>query len=326
MISFNSMEVRFEALKILVTGGSGFLAKILASNLRDRGHEVALASRKKSQQHPAIAGVRNITVRWDSPEDLFEACSGIEVIIHAAGLSAAESLDDPELSMVVNGENTGKLVTIAKASGARAFIYLSTVHVYSIQDNEFHSDELPNANSHPYAESNALGEKVSMSEATPSFKVFILRLANVFGTPRGGFGKASKLVVHDFAQQAVKHHKIKIKSSVGTTRYFVPSTYFTNLVDTLIRIKSEIPSRIIDVTWHRTFSLIEIATSLAKIVTQRTGSEPKIVELSKNQPPDYQREISSEFASLLCKQDQEVFESELENLVEYVIEGIGELE
>src|ERR1017187_8900780 len=76
-------------MRILVTGGTGFLGKHLASALLERGHEVSLLGRNFAQVEALIAqGAIPVKADLRDGDAVRSACAGMEIVYHAGALSA----------------------------------------------------------------------------------------------------------------------------------------------------------------------------------------------------------------------------------------------
>jgi UDP-glucose 4-epimerase len=308
-------------LRVLITGGSGYLAGLMSHHLQSKGHKLSVATRDPSGLWGQQSEVKLIEIDWENPQSISTACDGQDIVIQAAGLGARESEKSPEEAHSVNSVNTEKIARISKASGVSLFIYLSTVHVYSNSLDAVYTESSPSINGHPYARSHAHGEQLALNLSSPSFKVVVLRLSNVFGAPVGQFGKAADLAMHDFALQAVTNGKIVIQSPSSTTRDFVPSSYVARLVRNIVQSQdlTSIPN-LMNVGWGEPKSLIEAAKMIASKVEGITGIRPEISELSTEETAKRFR-LSSDLATRLCPKEPGEFDNEVTRLVEYVAKG-----
>jgi nucleoside-diphosphate-sugar epimerase len=113
-------------MKVLVTGASGFLGSHIAEQLFAAGHKVRLLLRPTSERRflgflyeEANGDVRNAA-------SLPPAVSGVDAIVHAAGLIKARS--EKEFASV-NEHGTAKLISAAQTSnpGLKQFVYISSL-------------------------------------------------------------------------------------------------------------------------------------------------------------------------------------------------------
>jgi UDP-glucose 4-epimerase len=311
-------------LRVLITGGSGYLAPIIGQALAESRHKVVFATRSIGSQQQPIADADEILINWGDDKTISAACFGVETVVHAAGLGAHASEKSPEEANSVNAVNTEKIVRTAKASGVSLFVYLSTAHVYNDSLSGVFTESSPTLNLHPYASTHALGEQLALKFGSSNFKVIVLRLANVFGAPVGHFGNAADLVMHDFALQAVTNGKIIIQSSSSITRDFVPSSYLARLVRNVVQSQdlASIPN-VLNVGWGEPKSLIEAAKIIASKVAGVTGIRPEILELSTGETAE-RFTLSSDLATRLCPKMPGEFDDEVKRLVEYVLKGAAD--
>jgi uncharacterized protein YbjT (DUF2867 family) len=98
--------------RILVTGGTGTLGRLLVARLRDAGRRVRVLSRRSRE---AEEGVEFVTGDLATGEGIEAAVEGAEIIVHCAGTSKGD--EDKALN----------LVRAASRAGARHLVYISVV-------------------------------------------------------------------------------------------------------------------------------------------------------------------------------------------------------
>jgi 2-alkyl-3-oxoalkanoate reductase len=118
----------FEKLRVLVTGGSGFLGSHIAEQLARAGHEVVALVRKTSNRK-FLSGLPDLTFAYGSVEDpdaVAKAVQGVQAIVHAAGLVKALS---PEEFETVNVRGTENLLEAAKrhVPNLKRFVFISSL-------------------------------------------------------------------------------------------------------------------------------------------------------------------------------------------------------
>jgi nucleoside-diphosphate-sugar epimerase len=112
-------------MKVLLTGGSGFLGGHLAEALVADGHRVrALIRASSPTAHLSSLGVELVRGDVGDLESLPGAVSGIDAVIHAAGLIRARRRRD---LYAVNAEGTRALAAAAAAAGFAHFVYVSSL-------------------------------------------------------------------------------------------------------------------------------------------------------------------------------------------------------
>lgn len=117
-------------MKVLVTGGAGFIGRDLIPRLVEAGHEVVATSRNPQAVIPG-ATVHQIGDLGPGT-DWRDALAGVEAVIHLAARVhvMSDTAADPMLeNQRVNTDGTAKLAADAINAGVQHFIFLSTIKV-----------------------------------------------------------------------------------------------------------------------------------------------------------------------------------------------------
>ena len=112
---------------ILVTGASGYLGHSIYSHLRGLGFSVQKGRRPSSVNSNVSRGGRWVETDWND-EDL-KFIDSFDLVIHAAGPTAANCREEPESARAFY-ETTNKRLVARAAESNKALILLSSVHVY----------------------------------------------------------------------------------------------------------------------------------------------------------------------------------------------------
>jgi UDP-glucose 4-epimerase len=183
-------------MKVLVTGGAGFIGSHIVDALLGRGHEVWVADDMSSGRLENIPAV----LRWECDitygDGLLATVEGmgLDAICHqAAQPSLRKSIDDPAHDALVNIIGTLNVIAAAKAVGAHV-VFASTSAVYDPAGGTFDEDSpiMPNL---PYGIAKATAEtylRVSGISHT------MLRYGNVYGPRQVQVGE-NQLVPHCLA-------------------------------------------------------------------------------------------------------------------------------
>ena len=210
-------------MRILITGGWGFIGGRLAQYLQQAGHTVILASRVLHNVPEWLPGAETVCIDWQSTASMELACEGVDVIVHTAGMNAQDCKADAVAALAVNGAATEQLVNAAISQSVKRFIYLSTTHVYANPLVGNISDSTTPRNPQPYATSHFAGEKALMhAQENGKLEGVVLRLSNAFGSPAHKDVNCWMLLVNDLCKQAVQTNRIEIKSSGLQYRDFIP--------------------------------------------------------------------------------------------------------
>jgi len=211
-------------MRILVTGGAGYLGSSLVPILIERGHNVRVFDRfcfgeeplrhvVSSQQCEVVHGdVR----RLDAHPGLLD---GIETIIHLAGLANDPSCDlDPEMAFDVNVEGTRHLVCAAIRTGGRRFVLASSCSVYGKGVFDLVDEQSPPNPVSVYAETKRAAEEVLAALCGDAFEMVVARPATLFGwSPRMRFD----LAINQMAATAVRQGRITVRGGGAQWRPFI---------------------------------------------------------------------------------------------------------
>jgi len=180
-------------MKILVTGGFGFIGGHTTERLLRDGHQVRvldLASGDPGGMRKKLAGGGADIVAGDiqDPDTCRKSCEGMDVVIHHAGIaSIARTIEDPVEANEVNIGGTRNLLKASVDAGVKRFIFSSSAKVYGSR-NVFPSSEtaIPNPET-PYAATKIVGERLCrMFHENSGIETISLRYFSVYG-PRQNF-------------------------------------------------------------------------------------------------------------------------------------------
>src|SRR5581483_6746526 len=143
-------------MKILVTGGAGFLGINLIRLLLEKGHQV-VSYDVAEFTYPEKDQVRVVTADIRNQPQLAIAMAGIDMIVHCA---AALPLYTEEEIMSIDVEGTRNVLEAAFNAGAQRVVHISSTAVYGIPDHHplYETDKLDGVG--PYGKAKIAAEKV----------------------------------------------------------------------------------------------------------------------------------------------------------------------
>jgi UDP-glucose 4-epimerase len=174
-------------VKILVTGGAGFIGSHLVRRLiKDRVGSVVVLDNFHRGQYTSLADcVDEIGfVRGDvrDPLALHEALQGIEVVYHLAAQSSVISAGlNADYTYSTNVGGSFQLLQAAKASGVRRVVFASSREVYGDPRHLPVPETAPLKPKNLYGASKAAGEALCSAFGSSEMETVIVRLANVYG-------------------------------------------------------------------------------------------------------------------------------------------------
>ena len=211
-------------VKILITGGMGYLGGRIADFLKRNHHEttIVLGTHRKSQEIPNWAKSFQ-TTHMDvcDASSIEEAVEGLDTIIHLAALNEHDSFRDIESAWKINASGTQSLLSAASRKGVQRFVYFSTFHVYGDYKGTI-TEGSPTQPHHPYAATHRAAEDmVRFYQRYKNMDTLTLRLSNSFGYPMDAGINRWTLVFNDLCRQAMTSEKMVINSSGKQHRNFI---------------------------------------------------------------------------------------------------------
>jgi len=186
-------------MRVLVTGGTGFIGSNLALELISHGHEVIITGHDSEQKVPGVAkymqpGFNGID--WDS-------LGKLDVVFHQAAINDTTNLDAKEMFRA-NVDASLELFHKVIANGCQKIVYASSCATYGDVPAPYKEDGPVNP-LNPYGESKVELDKQAMALAQehPEVTIIGLRYSNVYG-PREDHKCHRMSMVTQLANQMVK--------------------------------------------------------------------------------------------------------------------------
>ena len=279
-------------MKIIITGGFGYLGTNLSNFLADRGHDIRVFSRSKIMKTKMDDKYEVILGDILNKRKISEACKDIDFAIHLAALDQHNCKKNPELALRVNGIGTRIVLEAAKKLRVKRLIYMSTLQVYGKLRGKVTEQTLP-IPINDYGLSKLLGEYYCM-QADNGMECAIARLSNAYGPILTA--SSENLVFNLFCKQSVEKQKIVLKSKGTQKRDFIAIYDVCQAIDKLLNSELKgFRENIFNVGGENALSIRESAELIAKTYFELYGKKVKI-ELDKNpveeQTADFVYDIS----------------------------------
>jgi UDP-glucose 4-epimerase len=185
-------------LKILITGGAGYLGSHTAVELVARGHEVVLldnfvnASRSVLGHLEGVIGHRPRMIDMDVRSDTLAALLGreaVDIVVHFAALKSLTESNVKPLDYYDN--NVGGMLNLLQAmrtSGVNSIVFSSSATVYGRPDHCPIDESAALRVTNPYGRTKLFGEEIlrDAKAATPAMRVALLRYFNPVGAHESG--------------------------------------------------------------------------------------------------------------------------------------------
>jgi nucleoside-diphosphate-sugar epimerase len=172
-------------MKILITGGTGFIGSRLALLARAEGHEIVVAGQLNSDAERTRAAElesNGVTIHQgplQEPSFAQSVVGGCEVVIHLAAAQHEANVPD-EYFFAVNVTGTQTLLEASVSARVRRFVYGSTIGIYGESDGRTLDEE---STPHPvnvYGRSKLRAEQV-VASFRDRLETSIVRISETYG-------------------------------------------------------------------------------------------------------------------------------------------------
>lgn len=212
-------------MKILVTGGAGFIGSNLADALIEEGHEVAildnLSSGKKENINEKAKFFEVDVTDKNALKSVFEEFIPDAIHHLAAQISVRHSTEDPAEDVHTNVMGTINVIELAVQHNVKKFIFSSTGGaIYGDKASRPTTEQAKEEPASPYGIDKLFAEKyIEYFASLSNLQTTCLRYANVYGPRQNPHGEAG--VVAIFAAKMLKNEPIAINGTGEQTRDFV---------------------------------------------------------------------------------------------------------
>lgn len=171
-------------MKVLVTGGAGYIGSLLTEMLADRDYDVIVLDRFMFGD--TIDNIENVTkisedIRYLETEKFIRILSNVDAVIDLAALSNDPSGElNPLNTISINHLGRLRVAALSKVAGVGRYILPSSCSIYGFNDDFVDENSNPNPLT-TYAKANLAIEKDSLALNSDEFKVTVFRLATVYG-------------------------------------------------------------------------------------------------------------------------------------------------
>jgi UDP-glucose 4-epimerase len=174
-------------LRVLVTGGAGFIGSQLVRLLAGRGGETVVVDNLVNGRRENLADVldEHTCLKVADVRDtarMAELLRGVEIVYHLACLGVRHSLHSPHENHEVNAMATLGLLSAARAAGVRRFVHVSTSEVYGTARHVPMTEEHPTFPKTVYGASKLAGECYTRAFFNShGFPTVVVRPFNAYG-------------------------------------------------------------------------------------------------------------------------------------------------
>lgn len=259
-------------MKCIVTGAAGFIGSHLCDLLLLKGHEVIaiddlstgrLSNLNSVSKSPKFSLVNACITQLDKSSTKFKE---VDWIFHLAGRAdLVPSIQNPDDYFKVNVQGTFAMVELARAIGAKKFLYAASSTCYGIADIVPTPENFPCTPRHPYGLTKYLGEQIVMHwSQVYKIPAITLRLFNVYG-PRSRTTGAYGAVFGVFLKQKLANKAFTVVGDGKQTRDF---TFVTDIAAAFVKAaESKVYGEVMNVGSGGSYSINSLVQLLGGEVT-----------------------------------------------------------
>lgn len=186
-------------MKILVTGGAGYIGSHTCVELQSNGYEVVIADNFSNADRDVPRRIETLTgiapkvyaldVQDKAALERVFCENEIDAVIHFAGFKAVgESCAKPLMYYRNNLDSTLSLLEVMEAHGCRRIVFSSSATVYGPDNEPPYTEEMRTSATNPYGWTKVMIEQIlrDYATATPTFSAVLLRYFNPIGAHPSG--------------------------------------------------------------------------------------------------------------------------------------------
>jgi UDP-glucose 4-epimerase len=271
-------------MKVLVTGGAGFIGSHLCKRLLDEGHSVVCVDNFYNGNLNNIRGLFNNPDFYFVEEDILnfqrmkEIANQCDHIFHlAAQIHVEKSIIRPDETIQINLDGTKNLLKICTENKNISLTLASSAEVYG---EGVHSEDSPLNPQSPYAASKVAAEALCISYFhTYGTRVNIIRNFNTYGPKQASSGYGS--VISIFCKRALEDKPLIIYGDGEQTRDY---QYIDDAIEGYMR-SLDLPSgQIFNTGLGKDHKIVDIAKKIINLTNSKSNiifSDPRPGEVKK---------------------------------------------
>ena len=277
-------------MKVLITGGAGFIGSNLAKRLVDDGNDVVVldsllrGNKLEKETFEKIEFIHGDVRDFDL---VTKASAGCDLIFHFAAVLGVDIVaDNPVETMDVEVIGTRNVVMAAEINNIKKIMYASTSGIYGHSAIESALTEEVLVDPHTsYAMAKRYNEiYLASHHEEKGIDVVCLRFFNVYG-----WNQDNRMVIPLFFEQAIAGNNITVFGSGKQTRDF---TYIDDTIESCVRLMDLKGCHIVNIANEAEWCIMDVAEQI-KEITNSTSQISYIEAPKKRYDYEVERRVGS---------------------------------
>jgi UDP-glucose 4-epimerase len=211
-------------MKILVTGGSGFIGSHIVEHYQDKADEIRVLDNLRTGYRKNLDGLKHVFIEGSitDREVVAKAVEGVDYVFHLAALvSVPESMAKPAECVDINVHGLLNVLEASAAAGVKKLVFASSAAIYGDNPTVPKLETMLPEPKSPYAITKLDGEYyLDLFNRERGLETAAIRFFNVFGPrqdPKGAYAAAVPI----FIEKALKGEDITVYGDGEQTRDFI---------------------------------------------------------------------------------------------------------
>src|ERR1019366_3736073 len=261
-------------MRVIITGGNGYIGARLSQYLADKGFEVIpfcfLKAPENEKWKSKMSEIYEGDIRKEETISLIASLKA-DAIIHLVSLDHFDSEKDPGFVNDINVLPTWQLLDKSCKEGLTKFIYFSTIHVYGKLENKSIDETHRTKTGNAYGLTHNLSENIcDYYNRKTKTNVITARLSNSYGDPIFSDNNCWWLAINDLCKKAFLHKEIRLLSDGSPQRDFIHGNDVCQAIERLLNLDSkDIGNNIFHISSGETVTLLELAKAVRDVYKTR---------------------------------------------------------
>ena len=211
-------------MKILITGGSGFIGSHIVEHYQDLAEEIRVLDNLRTGSRKNLDGLQHVFIEASvtDREAVAKAVEGVDYVFHLAALvSVPESMTKPGECVDINVHGLLNVLEASAAAGVKKLVFASSAAIYGDNPTVPKLESMLPEPKSPYAVTKLDGEYyLDLFNRERGLETAAIRFFNVFGPrqdPEGAYAAAVPI----FIENALRGEDITVFGDGGQTRDFI---------------------------------------------------------------------------------------------------------